>query len=800
MDNNINKELISDNNLNPGKRSCNSKNIKSDMSQNSLLSSNIDRNVKDIKNSELKHLNSLSERKLNKKIKKQIEEDSIFSSKNNKSKNDTKKSVKNKTIKEKNKYLDKIIVDNIENIYSNISHLPNKLFWQKFLLLLIVFYVSSIHWVFLFFTKRKMERDYCFTKLNQFESCVPEQFCSTKNKYKINYHLYNDSYIAHNKTLGSHLSFLEEIKSINEYYKNFYIDFNYQVSKKGLLSSLDTSQKNTDKYNFVIILTKKEKWNIFLHLYSYCDKDAYYFYILGMILLGGLIGSFLFGAIADIYGRKILILITLFIVTLSLIFITTIAYTIEKKYDYYLDNFKNYYISNTNNTYYDILSKLYAQKNTELFFRTFGVRFLFSLFLLNMALRPLFKACLCLLLENSTSELIILENFRLFTLVTTGLPPFIVEHILIIFNNSIALLLFFSLSFFILLILSFFILAESIRHLYEYCEWKELTKVIFSLYKINDDVHLNFKNKIEFQAFLLDENRLFFENIFQKFDINKNGFVKNTQYNILKRRIISINREIKRNSALVIKKYEIKFNPFILYSSMSANAELIKSKYLIMIILFIIHLQGYLLEKEMLDIPFVGLSDFFINKDNSFFINSNLFILGITIYLSNYFYYFFFRISCFKMVLYISMIIITALLITHYYITYNSDDFPADLSEFNFEMLEIPYTRTTNYFICINLFLIQFFLNGLTFYINILLLKLSKTLYRCSIFGMNTFLFLFSIAFGDCLLFQIKHYFFFLGSLNLVGIVIVGFLGEFKNISYIINDLKRSISKDRKLK
>ena len=800
MDNTINKELISDNNLNPGKRSSNSKNIKSDMSQNSLLSSNIDRNVKDIKNSELKHLNSLSERKLNKKIKKQIEEDSIFSSKNNKSKNDTKKSVKNKTIKEKNKYLDKIIVDNIENIYSNISHLPNKLFWQKFLLLLIVFYVSSVHWVFLFFTKRKMERDYCFTNLNQFESCIPEQFCSQASKTKINYHLYNDSYSVHNNSAGSHLSFLEEIKSINEYYKNFYIDFNYQVSKKGLLSSLDTSQKNTDKYNFVIILTKKEKWNIFLHLYSYCDKDAYYFYILGMILLGGLIGSFLFGAIADIYGRKILILITLFIVTLSLIFITTIAYTIEKKYDYYLDNFKNYYISNTNNTYYDILSKLYAQTNTELFFRTFGSRFLLSLFLLNMALRPLLKTCLCLLLENSTSELIILENFRLFTFVTTGLPPIIVAHILIIFNNSIALFLFFSLSFFILLILSFFILAESMRHLYEYCEWKELTKVIFSLYKINDDVHLNFKNKIEFQAFLLDENRLFFENIFQKFDINKNGFVKNTQYNILKRRIISINREIKRNGALIMKKYEIKFNPFILYSSMSANAELIKSKYLIMIILFIIYLQGYLLEKEMLDIPFVGLSDFYINKDNSFFINSNLFILGITIYLSNYFYYFFYRISCFKMVLYISMIIISTLLIAHYYITYNSDDFPVDLSEFNFEMLEIPYTRTTNYFICINLFLIQFFLNGLTFYINILLLKISKTLYRCSIFGMNTFLFLFSIAFGDCLLFQVKHYFFFLGSLNLVGIVIVGFLGEFKNISYIINDLKRSISKDRKLK
>jgi hypothetical protein len=404
-------------------------------------------------------------------------------------------------------------------------------------------------------------------------------------------------------------------------------------------------------------------------------------------------------------------------------------------------------------------------------------------------------------LENSTSELIILENFRLFTFITTGLPPFIISFILIIINNSIGLLLFLSLSFFILLLLSFFILTESMRHLYEYCEWKELTKVIFSLYKINDDVHLNFKNKIEFQTFLLDENKVMFDNTFKKFESNKNeGVIQKSEYQIVKKRVISVNRDIKRNSELILKKYEIKFNPLIIYSSITANADLIKSKYLLIITLFIIYLQGYFIEKEILEIPFVGLSDFYISKKDNFIINSNLFLLGIVTYLSNYFYYFFYRISCFKMILYISMIIISILLIIHYFMTYNSDNFPLDLSEFNFPMLEIPYTRTSNYLITINLFLIHFFLNGLTFYINIILLKLSKTLYRCSLFGINTFLFLFSMAFGDCLLFQIKHYFFFLGSLNLVAIVIVAFLGEFKNISYIINDLKLDINKDKKIK
>ena len=133
------------------------------------------------------------------------------------------------------------------------------------------------------------------------------------------------------------------------------------------------------------------------------------------------------------------------------------------------------------------------------------------------------------------------------------------------------------------------------RHLYEYCEWKELTKVIFSLYKINDEVHLNFKNKIEFQAFLLDENRIYFDNFFRKFVPTKNqSVIKSSQLHIAKKRIMSINRDIKRNSVLIIKKFEAKFNPFIIYSCISSNVDLIKSKYLIIILLFIIYLQVYL--------------------------------------------------------------------------------------------------------------------------------------------------------------------------------------------------------------
>ena len=48
----------------------------------------------------------------------------------------------------------------------------------------------------------------------------------------------------------------------------------------------------------------------------------------------------------------------------------------------------------------------------------------------------------------------------------------------------------------------------------------------------------------------------------------------------------------------------------------------------------------------------------------------------------------FHRISCFKFVLFISLIIVTILLILYYYLSDNSIIFPLDLNLINFNMVE----------------------------------------------------------------------------------------------------------------
>ena len=89
----------------------------------------------------------------------------------------------------------------------------------------------------------------------------------------------------------------------------------------------------------------------------------------------------------------------------------------------------------------------------------------------------------------------------------------------------------------------------------------------------------------------------------------------------------------------------------------------------------------------------------------------------------------------------------------------------------------------------------------INFYMNIIVTKITKTLYRCSLFGINCFLELLSFAFGETLKYQINNCFLLIAGLNSIGIVQELYLGELKGIPNIINDLKQNINiEDNKVK
>ena len=774
--------MISERSDNVGLKSSSIMKFPIDPSKNSLLSSDLNKKTTDKKTNEFKKSN-------NKRKIKTFENDSIFEAYEEET---SKKKKANEKEKDKKKS-DRIIVDNIENIYSCLANRDTKKnSIQRVFLLMIPFFTSLCHWIFLFLTKSKVESNYCFSDLNQFDSCLSDQICENFES-KINLIIYNDTFDVNEHSLTNSKKFIKEMKEINSYYKPLFLSYNYEISQNKLLSNVDPIKNKRDKINFAVILTKKEKWNIFLLFSNMCLKETINLTLLVVIIASGAIGSVIFGLLADIYGRKKIIIVLLSLICFGFSFLLAITFFILGQ-DFTEELNKIPIVpsigSILNNK--DILYQIKEQMYVAGFFEYMIPLYLVSLIIICLALRPLNKISLALLLENSINDLNVLQNFRTYSFVTSSVPQFFAFVLLVVTNNFFVFLIVFDTFFIVLLIVSIIFINESIRYHYEYCEWGDLTNEVNSLFKLTDELPINYKNIIQYEAFRFDENRQMYGTYIKRI---------NSIFEYVKQRITYLKRDIKRNSSFIIKKEEVKFNPLIIYTSLSANRVFNRLKYLLIIILFIINIQLFFVEREIVELPFMNISDLYFDIHNNFIINSNYFILIIIGFISNMFYYMCYRISCFKLVFYPSLVILTILLITYHYVSGSSKEIPIILNNTNFNMLNYKGKKNLPSNINSILFLIYFFLIGVNFYMNIIVTKITKTLYRCSLFGINCFLELLSFAFGETLKYQINNCFLLIAGLNSIGIVSELYLGELKGIPNIINDLKQNINiEDNKVK
>jgi len=747
-----------------------------DPSKNSLLSNDLTK-----KNSEKKmsDFNKSTDMNIKKSKIKYNDNDSIFKAYEKDSA--AKKKIKTKT---EIKKINKIIVDDIKNIYSCLGDKSSKKYYfQKIILLMISFFASFCHWIFLFLTKSKLENNYCFSNLNQLDNCIESQICGDISK-KINNIIYNDSFAIENDSLTESQKHIEEFKSINTFYKSVFTYHYYRITKDKLLSFIDPNKCIDDKINFVVILTKKEKWNIFMLFSNMCLKDNIYLFLLLIIIAGGGIGSIIFGLLADIYGRKKLIIILLSLICLSFSFLIAITFYISSKNDIFKNEFKDMFSAQVTSSIFNALEKMYIDIKISQYFEFMVPLYLISLFILCLALRPIDKISLALLLENSINDLSTLENFMKYNFIKTGISHFFAFIILVLTNNFYIFLFICEFFFFFLLIASILFINESIRYHYEYCEWNDLTNEVYSLFKITGELPLNNKNNIEYEAYRVEENRQMNGNYIKRI---------NSIFGYVKERLTYLKRDIIRNSSFIIKKEEVKFNPLVILTSLSANRVFNRLKFLLLIILLIIYIQIFFVEKELVEIPFMKISDLYLDINNNYIINSNFFILMIVSLISNFFYYICYRISCFKLIYYPSIVFLTILLIIYHYISGNESEVPVNLNLFNFNMKELNRRRNLPFNTITVLFFIYFFLIGIKFYINIIVTKITKTLYRCSLFGINSLLEVLAIAFGETLKYQINNCFLIIAGLNTIGIVSDLYLGELKGIPNIVNDLKKDI-------
>ena len=710
---------------------------------------------------------------------------------------DKRKIKKIKKVKE-----ERYIVDNIDNILSVLKEPKLKLVIQEYVLYTILFLISIYYWIFLFLTTVRFEQAYCYTSDNQFDSCTDDDICDD-----LNIVLFNHTFNYHNHQLNSLYKLLgEENNIINTYYKPFFLRYNYLLIKNKTFSNYDLTSI-TDKINFGIMISNKEKWNLFLRFFSYCQYESYYFLLLIMIGVGGLIGSLVFGLLSDIYGRRAIIRIILFIITISTLGIFIISFFLDCYYKYILKIFNTQYIiTKENPSYNNILSHLYAQNKVKEKFNKLFIFLLLFTFLLNLGLWPLSKSCISLLVENTKSDLYALINFRKIIFAFEGLPPFLSSIIFSNLNDFTATFFVLSICNLLIFIYSLVFLEESIRYYYEYCEWENLTTTILNTYnnEINDFKTLNkfelkkFKRKENLKHFNLNNNLRKRKFLNKEKKINKNYIYIITYYNDMKEKNLAFNRNIKRNTDFIIKLNDVKTNPSLLITCLFSNRTFKESKILIFILLVLLYLVLDLCKKELLEPPYYSIIDLYIDFNCNYLFNSVLFFNLIINLISNFFYYAFYRIQCFKTIIFFSLLIIIINLSVYHIISIDESDVKIYLNQYNMTMLKNYYRDRRSLFLLALIFISYFALNGVIFYIYLLILKISKTIYRCTFFSVHSISLIISMLISESIYYNMEDYFLFLAVTIFICLLTLSFLSDFKELLFLMNDLKIDINRPSK--
>ena len=280
------------------------------------------------------------------------------------------------------KFIEKrYIVDDIDNIFVLLKEPKLKLRIQEILHYFIVFLTCIYYWIFLFLTGIKYERNYYLTEYEQFEAYSDEQICDFPEN-SANTIIYNSSFNYYNLSSDEEKFFEEESNTVNRFYRPYFIRYLNLIYQKKLTTA---TQPNyiIDKPLLSIIITNKEKWNLFYRYFSLCEFDNYYFIMVSVLAIGGSLGSIFFGFLSDIFGRRLIILLTLLISTIGTFGIYFLCFLLDNYYEDELHKFQKKCLSELISCEYDILPDLYAQGKTNQKFKNLYIYFLFCIFLLN---------------------------------------------------------------------------------------------------------------------------------------------------------------------------------------------------------------------------------------------------------------------------------------------------------------------------------------------------------------------------------------------------------------------------------
>ena len=701
-------------------------------------------------------------------------------------------------LKRANKTINNIITDpsHVESVFTEASEKSPKkdekynikkkrtccdYFFNLVLICFLMIFLNGCYiWIVFIIFSRPKNKFYCFdSDSREFKICGLYDFCPINGVRDI---IYSDSIYD--------ININNEIKNINDKYIDFYVKQStvYSFMNKKI------SRKNPTMHKFgvTIISTYKENYLLKNTFKTGCEN-----YMLNVVLaigFGTIIGNIIFGYVGDIFGRKKVIIIAHFIEiigSLIIIFTTYSAVNRGKKItdeefkpfnnkkifnfdytkdDYYhIQNFIRYFNlkyfenSNMNKIYKEnfntFIQEILESKYINDYFMKYRFLFVFGFFLIFSSNSTIKSSILAFILENALTEYSMNLYFLYFNF-TFPLSLFFTIIMITSLDSFHFFMLIVCILQFLLIIIYTIFFYESQRFNFEYAYYTRITD--FAVYilgedklkkKYSEDFKYNEKSNIDKEKVQI--NLYYSKDTRDKYKIKNelNNNEENESATFLTSFLESeedskISKKKKEN---IIKRNYILGNPFSILSLINKE-KLIKS-HMFLVLSFISSLSL---------VSNISLSKItspaFITREK-LITSETIIFSNITLYPILYFIILFPFIHAFIKCIGLGIILRISLGMTFfssiiYELICLSSREMTDLTETKYNSMDIIYYK---YIKALTAFIYLDSISnvGIQYSLYFFLTKLTKTIYRCSFFGIcNIFIdltFLISLALEEAI-------------------------------------------------
>jgi hypothetical protein len=677
------------------------------------------------------------------------------------------------------------IVGKIDSIYMSMKE---ETFYYKRIkiILFFVFFFNFMLIMLIFFLLSPIKNNwYCFNSLSgQFHLCDQNEFCNNKDNSIPKILIIQDNTISNPSVYG-------ESVEVQKKYFNYYLFKEARFMKENYLKILPHYEELSTEYTLVVGVTTKENWNLFQFFNQYCNKTSTMLYIAGPLLVGFVFANLVFGYLADILGRKKILISICFIQFIGCITVFVFCFLLEQiskntlpdgrirlyntetsMFEFIEDPYSNVDVKvdesltdliSLSQQYVVLISELTRQTAISDLFIRYRKFFTIGCMLAYSCSPSSYMIGLAYILENSINDTFIYSNFLFYNL-PFGFSVIMLFTILTVMNSIYYAFIIIGSGLFILGFILIFASYESPRHNFEFFEYDEITKTLTKIAK-NEDV----------SKFLSKEDD---PKLAKEISRSKEALKENLCKVLLSRRFFCgccLRRRYKQLESKVrdVTRTELVRSPCLIFTLIRRNKEIRNNMLIITALVANISLLFFLTLNKINSELFFSRTDMY----NNIVINTYILLVALVMIASLYFFNFVLKFFGYNLIFFVNFAGLFLFSLAFELINITSTP-SQDIDEYIYLSSKASLDHRRKTLVAI-MSVIIFIATGLFVTMFFFLTKLTRTIYRCLFYGLCEQIISLMLFFSI----PLAQYF----EKNFVYVSLISFIG-FVNSYFIRND------------